>query len=679
MNVPKAALRCLLLSLTAPSLYAQQEKDSATRLREVVIHAYGHDRDGLKAASATGHIDALDLESLNPQSAVQSVNTIPGVHMEERSPSSYRLNIRGSSLRSPFGIRNVKVYINDLPFTQPGGTTYLNQLGPLQFSGAEIIKGPGGSMYGSGTGGVVLLQPELQEHNGLKAGYTFGSYGLHHFFAELTQINSKATQHISYQQTISSGYRDQSASDRKIVQWSSSNRINAQQKINITFLLGDLHYETPGALTLPEYTRAPSAARPAGGNFPSAVAAKASIDQSMFWWGIQLQSDLGWGIRNKTGIYAGYSELNNAAIRNYAFNQEPYGGVRSVFSMNHNIGTISMRTIAGIEWQTGTTATDVYDNNLGKPSMVQSRQDIGSTQGFVFAQASFSWKSWELLLGLSTNTAIIKYQQRDQATDLWERRFSNGLMPRISLSRSLGVHTFAYVAFAKGFSPPATDELLPSGSSFNSNLQPEEGYNYEAGFRLRCPPVFTAEINAYYFTLQHTIVQRRDAGGGDYYLNAGSTRQPGIELALHYQNEHAGHLKYSFRTSYAFQPYYYQSFVREQEDYSGNVLPGLARHNLFAAARLDIASRYLLRLNYYYNSAIPLNDANTVYGQESHLLAAKAGISLFVKRSQFTFYVGADNLLDQQYSMGYDINAAGGRYYNAASPRNYYLQLLLRL
>jgi iron complex outermembrane receptor protein len=48
--------------------------------------------------------------------------------MEERSPGSYRLNIRGSSLRSPFGVRNVKIYYNNIPFTDPGGNTYLNSL-----------------------------------------------------------------------------------------------------------------------------------------------------------------------------------------------------------------------------------------------------------------------------------------------------------------------------------------------------------------------------------------------------------------------------------------------------------------------------------------------------------------------------------------------------------------------
>ena len=78
--------------------------------------------------------------------------------MEERSPGSFRLAIRGSSLRSPFGVRNVKVYWNGIPFTDAGGNTYLNLFDFNSIANIEVIKGPGGSMYGAGTGGVVLLE-----------------------------------------------------------------------------------------------------------------------------------------------------------------------------------------------------------------------------------------------------------------------------------------------------------------------------------------------------------------------------------------------------------------------------------------------------------------------------------------------------------------------------------------
>jgi len=35
-------------------------------------------------------------------------------------------------------------------------------------------------------------------------------------------------------------------------------------------------------------------------------------------------------------------------------------------------------------------------------------------------------------------------------------------------------------------------------------------------------------------------------------------------------------------------------------------------------------------------------------------------------------FAGVDNLFDVTYSLGNDINATGGRYYNAAPARNYF-------
>ena len=45
---------------------------------------------------------------------------------------------------------------------------------------------------------------------------------------------------------------------------------------------------------------------------------------------------------------------------------------------------------------------------------------------------------------------------------------------------------------------------------------------------------------------------------------------------------------------------------------------------------------------------------------------------------KFRLLAGADNLLDQKYSLGNDINAFGGRYYNVAPGRNYWVSLLVQ-
>jgi iron complex outermembrane receptor protein len=92
------------------------------------------------------------------------------------------------------------------------------------------------------------------------------------------------------------------------------------------------------------------------------------------------------------------------------------------------------------------------------------------------------------------------------------------------------------------------------------------------------------------------------------------------------------------------------------------------------AAGFDIDTKrgLYLNVNYYYADPIPLNDANTVYASSYNLLGARAGWKKHLHaKVLMELFVAADNILDEKYSLGNDINAFGGRYYNAASTFNF--------
>jgi iron complex outermembrane receptor protein len=68
-----------------------------------------------------------------------------------------------------------------------------------------------------------------------------------------------------------------------------------------------------------------------------------------------------------------------------------------------------------------------------------------------------------------------------------------------------------------------------------------------------------------------------------------------------------------------------------------------------------------------------LNDANVASASAYHLLGFRLGCKkTFRKKYKLNFNAGADNLLDETYSLGNDINAAANRFYNAAPKRNFY-------
>src|SRR5690606_2297473 len=301
-------------------LLAQESRTDTTFLLEpLIITAYQHERALLDVPASVGFIDDAVFERFNNTSLLPAINTLPGVRMEERSPGSYRLSIRGSTLRSPFGLRNVKVYWNNLPLTDPGGNTYINLLDFGSMQNAEIIKGPGGSLYGAGTGGVVLMQSEASGEEGLSAQFsvTGGSYGALRYTVESQSISENAEVALRYAHQQSDGYRQQTRLSRDVVQAVGKLRPGSDREIEINLFYADLMYETPGGLTLEQFRADPRQARPPAGPNPGAVEQKAAVFNKTFYAGFS--QNYRWNSRwsNTTGVYGTFSQFDNSAIRNY--------------------------------------------------------------------------------------------------------------------------------------------------------------------------------------------------------------------------------------------------------------------------------------------------------------------------------------------------------------------------
>ena len=117
----------LLFLFISLSAMAQQKPlanpDTIPLMTEVVIKGFESEKRLLETPVSAGIVGRRDMQRFSNATLVPALNIVPGVRMEERSPGSYRLSIRGSLLRSPFGVRNVKVYWNDIPFTDAGGHT----------------------------------------------------------------------------------------------------------------------------------------------------------------------------------------------------------------------------------------------------------------------------------------------------------------------------------------------------------------------------------------------------------------------------------------------------------------------------------------------------------------------------------------------------------------------------
>ncbi|WP_018616068.1 TonB-dependent receptor [Segetibacter koreensis] len=679
----KKNLLCFFIPVLfyAKSFAQQAEQDtlSVKKLEDVVVKGYEQNRKLNETAGAVGVVNKQQLERYSTISVLPAINAVPGVRMEERSPGSYRLNIRGSSLRSPFGVRNVKVYLNGIPFSDPGGNTYLNQLSFYNFSSVEILKGPGSSLYGAGMGGVMLINSVPNtSNNQLSINYSRGSYNTNNVNISASGGSETYQNSISYTHQSSDGYREQSAMRRDIITWDSKITASKKQELSAHVLFGDLFYQTPGGLTKTQFLNNPKAARPAAGIFPGAIQNNASIQQKMFWAGVDHQYNFTEHFKNNTSVYGAFSKIDNPAIRNYEKRLEPNFGGRTTFSYNTNVKKAQLNLIAGAEFQKGYSTIKVYKNTSGKPDSLQTDDEVNNYQAIVFAQAELSFsKGWIATAGVSLNTSSIEFNRLSIVPSFnYKSHFNNQFSPRFSLLKKLNEKVSVYGVVSKGFSPPTVAELLPSTSVINTNLQAEKGNNFELGIRsyLISNRLFI-DVNAFTFQLQNSISQRRDSSGADYFINAGKTQQKGIETALNYtisRNPNQFITNSGLQVSYSYHHFQYKQFKQLDADYSNNRIPGVAPHTVAALLNVETKPGIYVNANYFYSSKIALNDANADYASAYNLLGFKAGYKhVFNQHINAGFFVSGDNLLNETYSLGNDINAAANRFYNAAPGINF--------
>lgn len=611
-------------------------------------------------------------------SLVNGLNAIAGVRMEERSPGSYRLNIRGSSLRSPFGVRNIKVYWNDIPVTDPGGNTYFNQFAWNNFSHAEIVKGPASSMYGAGTGGLVWLNNFTDIWRpGISLEYITGSYGLHNIFASTRFGQKENKNQLSYAHNQTDGYRVQTRMRRDNFSWTTQIK-RSRHELTASFLFTDMYYQTPGALTLAEYNADPKAARPAGGGFPGAVNARAAIYQKNLLAGISNLYFIAPGLKNTTTLYGAYAQVKNPAIRNYEKRTEPSFGGRTVFSYSKNIGKWRTNLIAGTEIQWGYFNTRVSKNKDGQPDTLQTDDDVNNRAQTIFLQVSAeTGKGWHFITGVSLNkTSIHITRLTSYPVVTKSRNYRSELAPKFSLMKNFDGRFHWLASVSRGFSPPTVPEVLPSTGIINTELEAENGWNYETTVRsVLFRRTLSLELTAFYFRLKDALVQRRDVSGADFFVNAGDTKQKGLEFRADYFHSFSGSFfrKINLRSDITLNQFRYGRFVKGTDDFSGKKLPSVPCSVFTALADAEMDGGFFISVNYYSASSIFLNDANTAKAAPYHLLGCQLGWKKKPKGAlRLNVYAGADNILDETFSLGNDINAAANRFYNAAPGRNYY-------
>lgn len=680
----KQLITPLLLVLTLTG-FSQIKPDTTKKLEEVVIRPYFSAQPLLRTTGAVAILDKKALDRQPNSSLVTAVNTISGVRMEERSPGSYRLSIRGSLLRSPFGIRNVKIYFDEFPLTDAGGNSYLNALDLSGIQNIQILKGPQSSIYGANSGGVVLIAPNTiaTDSTQLSLNLTGGSFGLFHENLNLGQRWKNYTLNINQSYQRSDGFRDHSKMERKYLQIHQKWDYTPKSNLAALLFYSDLQYETPGGLTAAEYELNPRASRPAFGKTRSPAEQQAGIYSKTLYAGVTNNWQLNSQFKHVLSAFTSYTDFKNPFLTNYEHRKEFTIGIRTYVEYFKKSEDITWRFNLGLEAAKTASNIENRDNDYGTPGNLQASDRLKAMTDFSYAHLNVDiFQRLLLELSVSGNWYQYKYERRAPVTDAQKtKNFDLQFMPRAALSYLLNKELSLRGSVSRGYSPPTLAEIRASDNVINVDLQPESGWNYETGIRYETQNRrISLDLNSFYYQLKNAIVRRLNENGTEFFINAGGTKQWGLEAAasvwLILPNKNTTIRGLSIKSAYTLSRFKFDHYLDRTVDLSGKDLTGVPKNVIVTSIDLQLPKGFYFFLQHNYTSRIPLTDANTVYARDYHLVQSKIGWKeLHIANTQVEIFAGAENLLNQNYSPGNDLNAAGGRYFNPAATRSFYAGL----
>ncbi|MEZ0454378.1 TonB-dependent receptor [Sphingobacterium thalpophilum] len=666
-------------------LHIQLETDEV-HLNEVRVGAFLSNKSIKETAGAIAVITDNQIRQGSGVSLQGALNSIPGVRMDQSTLSEARISIRGNGVRAQYGIRNVKIYVNDIPVTEADGTSRIEALDVNDLGKAEVIKGPASSIYGGGTGGVInfqLMRSPYQEQS-LEVSAIAGSYGLRRLATAYRSGGDKMNSYVSYGWQQYKGYRDHSEDKRRF--FTGNFQLFPSPKRTVTVLLNRTSQDSqiPGSLTQAQVDDNPKQAN------ASNLDKQAARYQNWTRIGLGQQYLFNDRFSNSTSIFTYFYDLDHplpyAYLRNY---YQSYGG-RTRFTYDAGIKLFPTTFTVGAEFNRALTKGVQYVNEHGTEGAISGNSDYKNGLYSLFYQSTTAiGKKTALTLGVSYTGISYKVKDYLISTRSGTKRFNPEASPRIALSHNFGHALSLHGSISAGFSPPSSSEIQNEDRSINTRIQAEKGTNYELNakgsfFDSR----LSYELDLFKMNMKGELIAQSIQQGITVYNNSGRTDHKGAELSIAYLPVRAsdGHMVTLLRPYVAltysdFKFVDYKILGPQNEVtavYDGNDLTGIAPWVANAGLQMETRLGIYFFGSYYFNDRLPVNDANTVFNAAYQLLNAKIGWKKeFAKHFVVNVYGGMDNITNRNYSSLISLNASGWNggpapYFNPSPRRNGY-------
>lgn len=643
--------------------------------------------------------DSTTIQSGRTAGLHEVLRLTPGVIATSRyGLDDVNLSIRGSGVRTTFGVRGVAVVVDGVPITEPDGQTRLDLVELGAARQVEVVRGPASALYGgTASGGVVnVISRGPAESRGLTLRGTGGSFGFRKYdgaFGAAT-AEGRAGVYLSGTWTESDGFRAHNRDVIKRTNLRAEWRPGARTRLGLEASSSDLDMKIPGNLTRTEYDATPFAAEPNTvtnnyGRRDIRWRSGLKLDQSFPLAGREVEA-------TAYGFYGGreldhpiFQVVDNGLHRTQA-------GARARIPLTDD-ATDPWRLTVGADYDKLFGSQMQFTNAGGNRGAVQLDQAIDIPNVGVFSQLEGRIAP-RVGLTLGGRWDRVEYgvvnhlvPARSASPDFTQ--FS----PKGTLSYALGSGGSLYGSVARGFDVPTLGEKTASADptvGFNPALQPKRVWNYEVGVKSFVTRHLFVDASVYRQAIRGELLPRQVAIGNQtvtVYDNAGRSRHWGAEVAATATVSE----RVAVGASYTFSDFTLLDFtgtvVNAQgqnvvTDFAGKKLPGVPKHRVAAEVRVRPVDGLSLGMTAEYQSEIFVDNANTTsgtlyvrgFGPNAPVaqipFGAVDGYGLIHLAASYrlrgqTLFVNVENLLDTRYVGSATLNSANGRFYSTGAGR----------
>jgi iron complex outermembrane receptor protein len=663
----------------------------ASEIEEITVLSSRVEQAIREVPAAVGVVQREDIQAGRPQLGLdESLNRIPGVFSQNRYnfAQDLRLAIRGFGARANFGIRGLKIYVDDIPATTADGQSGVDDIDLGSLERIEVTRGPSSALYGASSGGVLNLRSESGgEIPYVQARVTVGEDALRKYQLKSAGQTGRLNYMVSLTELDYDGYRDHAKVESTLL--NSKFRYDFADGGELNVLVNWVDSPTAddaGGITAAEVKADPTQAQ--ARNLSSN--AGESLDQQKI--GLVYQREIGSGHQLMVRNYYLWRDFQaflpiGSHIPFVAddgvveFDRFFYGGGLQL-TFNGELFGRPNRLTTGFDIDVQEDDRQRYINDAGvKGELSFDQIEEAHAYGLFVRNEVDLTDAWTFIFGLRYDEVELSVDDRyllnaDQSSDIDFDEFSPmlGLVWRVNEAVNL------YANYSTSFETPTFTELASPARDLDvslggfNNVTAQEAVSLEVGMKASVwGDRLYLDMAVYTMEVEDEITNVSNIDNRSFFENADTERR-GLELmAIARLTDHL-----TITGAYTYADFEFDEFSGNP-DFAGNALPGLPDHQLFAELAYRHDAGFYLVADVLYVDELYANNANSARDDAYTIANLRAGHEIQLGQWRVAPFLGINNLFDEKYNANLRINAFGGRFFEPGPERNFYAGITVNL